>query len=70
MAPERTARSSEIRPLLVTYKQAQALTGFGESTFYRATQRGELPVVRLGRSVRIALSDLEQWIEAHRDTAA
>ena len=30
------------------------------------TNAGEIPCVRLGRSVRYSMADLQQWIEARR----
>jgi excisionase family DNA binding protein len=43
---------------------AQSL-GIGRPKVYMLVARGELPSVRLGRSVRVPLAALKQWIESH-----
>ncbi len=54
-------------PLLYRFPEAAQLLGLGRSTVYELVQRGELPVVRVGRAVRIAAEDLQAWIAAHRE---
>jgi len=47
---------------------AEVAGDLGVSTKYvrRAIDRGDLPVHRFGRAVRIARADLEQFINQHR----
>ncbi len=53
--------------LLYRFPEAAQLLGLGRSTVYELVQRGELPVVRVGRAVRIAAEDLQAWVAAHRE---
>ena len=46
---------------------AQALK-LGRSKVYEMMQSGELPVVRIGRSVRVARAALEEWVRTHTST--
>ncbi len=45
--------SENNEPLTVTVPEYCEATGFGQSTVYAAIARGELPVVRAGRAVRL-----------------
>lgn len=49
--------------MLLTVTEAAEMCGWSRSHLYNAVQRGELPVVRLGRTVRIPRAWLERWIE-------
>lgn len=53
-------------PRLLTLKQAAEELGVKLSTLRSAIWNGELPQVRLGRSVRIDSNDLEAWIERQK----
>jgi len=54
---------------LITLKEATALLGISMSTLWRIIQRGELPVVRVGRmSTRIKQSDLDAYIMRRYET--
>jgi excisionase family DNA binding protein len=48
---------------LLTYKQAGELLGVTERTIWTLVDRGELPAVRFGRSVRIDPTDLRGFID-------
>jgi excisionase family DNA binding protein len=50
---------------LLRVEEAARLLRIGRSKLYQLLARGELPVVRIGRSVRIPRRALEEWIEAH-----
>lgn len=43
--------------------------GLGRSKVYEMMQSGELPVVRIGRSVRVSRVALEEWVQANTRTA-
>ena len=42
-----------------------ALTRMGRSRLYEEIAAGRLPVVRIGRSVRVRRADLDRWIDQH-----
>ena len=49
--------------LLLTPREAAKALSICEKTIYTLTKSGELPAVRIGRSVRYALEDLRAFIE-------
>lgn len=49
--------------LLVTVEEASRRISFGETTVRELIARGELPVVRVGRSVRIPVAALQRWVQ-------
>ena len=55
--------------LAVSLDEAAVAAGFSRRTLERAVKAGDLPVVRSGRAVRVMLSDLQAWLERHRETA-
>ena len=46
----------------LSIREAASLLGFGRSTLYEQAKRGELPVIRLGRSVRISREVVERML--------
>ena len=52
--------------LLLKVPEVAELTGFAGSFLWKLIQRGDLPAVRVGRSVRIRHDDLEAFLDAHR----
>ena len=66
---EQTAAQDRERPverLLVRVAEAAEMTGVGRATAYELVAKGEWPSVSIGRSVRIPLADLREWIEARK----
>lgn len=49
-------------PLLYRIPEAAAALGLSKSFVYQLVLAGELPHVRIGRSVRIPRTALEEWI--------
>ena len=50
--------------LLLTPRDAARTLAVCERTLWERTQpRGPIPVVRIGRAVRYAVSDLQSWID-------
>lgn len=47
---------------LLRVEQVQRILGVGRSTVYELAARHELPVVRIGRLVRIPRAGLAEWI--------
>jgi len=58
-----------VGPLLVTVEEAAHLLRVGRTLVYEQVRRGALPSVRVGRCRRIALVDLERFVEHLREEA-
>jgi excisionase family DNA binding protein len=56
--------------LLLTPREAAGALSVCEKTLWSLTKRGELPAVRIGRSVRYDLADLRAFIEGRKPQAA
>jgi len=54
---------------LMSIPQVCQYLGMGKSWVYRRIHDGEIPSVRLGRTIKIRQSDLEQYLEDHRNRA-
>jgi excisionase family DNA binding protein len=54
---------------LLTAKEAAALLCLSENTIRQWIWQRRLPVVRLGRAVRLRREDLEQLVERNREEA-
>ena len=50
---------------LLNAAEAAEILKIGKSKMYQMMQRGEIPPVRLGRSVRVKVEDLEKFIEVN-----
>ncbi len=48
---------------IYTVKETAKFLKLGVSTLYRLAERGELPVIRLGRSIRFRRSTLESFMD-------
>ena len=48
--------------LLLTVEEAARHLGIGRTLAWQLVRKGELPVVRLGRCVRVSRQALEEWI--------
>lgn len=48
---------------LLTAQEVARLLGMSESQVYALGRSGILPVIRIGRSIRIADDQLQDWIE-------
>ncbi|MBM3465953.1 MAG: helix-turn-helix domain-containing protein [Armatimonadetes bacterium] len=51
-------------PLLLKLSEAARLLSLGRTTVYAMVASGELPVVHIGRAVRIPAAALAVWVEA------
>lgn len=49
------------RQILVTPRDAAGMLGISERTLWAMKESGQLPHVRIGRSVRYRIVDLEAW---------
>jgi len=50
-------------PLLLRADEAAALLAIGRTKVFEMMAAGELPVIRIGRCVRIPKDQLERWID-------
>jgi len=57
-------------PRLLRATEVAALLGLGRSKVYDMMKRGQLPVVRIGKAVRVPAHALEEWIKTHTSNAA
>ena len=59
----RTHMETERQPrLLYKIVEAAQVTGYSRSFIYLAINKGELKVVRKGKTVRVLADDLHEWI--------
>jgi excisionase family DNA binding protein len=65
-APSGATRTLEVpplvEPLLVTVKQAAAMLCVSRTTVYELMWREELIPVRIGRSVRLSIEQLQEFV--------
>jgi excisionase family DNA binding protein len=54
-------------PLVWTIPEAAGLLGIGRSKMYVLAQRGELPVIRIGRRVLVPRAAFEEWVAEHTE---
>lgn len=55
---------------LISITEAAELLGVSQSTAYRLARENRIPVIRIGKAVRVNLQRLEAWIEEQTDHAA
>lgn len=67
---DRMHHTTELRPLLVTPVQAAAMLNVGRTTIYYLARDGAITPVRIGRSTRYAVEDLEAYVRARSATTA
>lgn len=56
--------------LLVSEREAASMLSICPRSLWTLRTAGEIPHVRVGRSVRYAVADLERWIEQQRHGSA
>lgn len=61
--PDRSAHA-DVLPMLLTVKDLEKELQLGRTRTYELVRSGDLPVIRIGRAVRIPLEALRQWVEA------
>jgi excisionase family DNA binding protein len=52
---------------ILTVPEVADVLKLSKSKVYALIERGEMPVVRIGKSVRILASDLVAWINSRRE---
>ena len=50
-------------PMLLKVEAAAKLLSLGRTKTYALIASGELPVIRIGRAVRVPVAALHQWVE-------
>lgn len=58
-----------LQPLLLTVPQVAKRLGLSRAMIYVLINREGLPVIRLGRAVRISVTSLQKWIEQHEQSS-
>lgn len=56
--------------LMLRGSEVAKACGYSRAKAYRMMQRGEIPIVRSGKSVRVPLDALLKWIEANTKGSA
>lgn len=59
---ERDLRKQEQLPIVLSPAEVMDVLGVGKNTMYRLLSSGQLPAVRIGRSWRISLEAIHQFI--------
>ena len=54
------------KPLLITVEQAAEILTIGRSTIYQLIWNAELVPIRIGRSVRFTVDQLEEFVSRRR----
>ena len=52
---------------VLTVPEVARILKISRSKAYRLAERGEIPVLRIGKSVRVLRRDLERWVEERRE---
>lgn len=58
-----------MEPVLLTIKDVMQLTQLSRTKVYELIRDGELPSVRIDKSVRVRTEDLDRWIMRHTDSS-
>jgi excisionase family DNA binding protein len=54
--------SSSIAPMLLTVRQVETALQLGRTRTYELLRSGQLPMLRVGRLIRVSRVALEEWI--------
>jgi excisionase family DNA binding protein len=52
-------------PMLLTVRDVEAELQLGRTRTYQLVRSGSLPVIRVGRAVRVPRDALRRWVEEH-----
>ena|SRR5829696_5212865 len=63
---EASGRPNDRGPELLSMAQVCDALGMGKSWTYRRVKSGEIPSVKLGRSIKVKREDLEEYLESRR----
>lgn len=62
-------RDRVVVPMLLRTEDVARALGIARSTVYVLVAGGELPVVRIGRAVRVPREAVERWVRDHTEGA-
>lgn len=62
-------QKEQIAPEWVSYPEAEKFSGLSHTTLWRYVSTGQLKAARIGRSVRIHLPTLRQFMESASEEA-
>lgn len=65
--PSAKEAGAVVQPLLLRPPDIAIVLGISESKVYEMLRAGELPSVRIGRSVRVPAAALAEWVRQQRD---
>jgi len=57
------------QPLLLTIPQVATKLGLSPAMIYNLINREGLPVIHLGRAVRVSTTSLQKWVEEREESA-
>ena len=52
--------------IVMTAEEVATYLNISRSTVYRLAERGEIPVTRVGRSLRFTRESIDEWLESRR----
>ena len=55
--------SENIERLSLKVTEAAAMTGYSRGMAYQLVARGEWPSIRIGKSIRVPVAALREWVE-------
>ena len=58
----------QVGKLALTYREAAATLGIGQRTIWQLVADGKLKAIRIGRSVRIPVAEIEAFLEHSQET--
>ena len=58
------AKENQQSPILLRPPEAAMLLAISPRKLWELTNCGEIPCLRIGRAVRYAVDDLQQWVKA------
>lgn len=62
------AKPATLPPRLLTSRQAAEMLNIGERSLWTMRQTGQLPFVKIGKSVRIPVAAIDKWIADQQHT--
>lgn len=65
-----TTQTLTAEPMLLTPAEMAAKLGVGRTTAYQLIASGEIPVVRIGRLVRIPVDGLREWTQRRSESTS
>jgi len=61
-------KQNEMKPILLRTKEAAELLAISPRKLWELTDCGEIPCLRIGRAVRYAVEDLQQWVRTQTNS--